>query len=59
MDAVSKLPTKRELYAILASTLNAPITNLARALNAMPTKLARTVDALREQRTEPAAEVTE
>lgn len=55
MDAVSKLPTKRELYAILASTLNAPITNLARALNAMPTKLARTVDALREQKSETAA----
>ena len=52
MDSLSKLPTKRELYAILASTLNAPITNLARALNAVPTKLARTVDALREQRTE-------
>lgn len=52
MDAVSKLPTKHELYAILAATLNAPISNLARALNAVPTKLARTVDALREQRTE-------
>lgn len=55
MDAVSKLPTKHELYAILAATLNTPISNLARALNAMPTKLARTVDALREQRTEPSA----
>lgn len=49
MDVVSKLPTKKELYAQVASTLNAPIAKLARVLNAMPTKLVRTVDALREK----------
>jgi large subunit ribosomal protein L10 len=50
MDAVSKLPSKRELQARLASVLNAPIVKLARVLNAMPVKFVRTVDALREQR---------
>ncbi len=52
IDAVSKLPTKRELQAQLAATLNAPIVKLARALNASPVKFVRTVDALREKRSE-------
>ncbi|MHB9031396.1 MAG: 50S ribosomal protein L10, partial [Candidatus Latescibacterota bacterium] len=52
MEAVSKLPTKRELHAQVASALNAPIVKLARVLNAMPIKFVRTVDALREQRSE-------
>ena len=52
MEIVSKLPTKRELYAQVASALNAPMVKLARVLNALPTKLVRTVDALRESKTE-------
>jgi large subunit ribosomal protein L10 len=48
--AISKLPTKMELYAQVASVLNAPIVKLARVLNAVPTKFVRTVDALREQK---------
>lgn len=55
MEDVSKLPTKRELYGLVASALNAPIVKFARVLNAMPTKLVRTVDALREQREGDAA----
>ena len=47
MDEVSKLPTKKELYGMLASTLNAPIVKLARTLNALPVKLVRTVDAVK------------
>lgn len=52
MEAVSKLPTKRELHAQVAAALNAPIVKLARTLNAVPSKFVRTVDALREQRSE-------
>lgn len=51
MEIVSKLPTKRELFAKVASALNAPMVKLARVLNAVPTKLVRTVDALREKKT--------
>ncbi len=52
MEVVSKLPTKRELYARVASALNAPMVKLASVLNAVPTKLVRTVDALREKKTQ-------
>jgi large subunit ribosomal protein L10 len=52
MDIISKLPTKRELYAQVASALNAPMVKLAVVLNALPTKLVRTVDALRESKAE-------
>ncbi len=48
--AISKLPTKQELYAKTASVLLAPIAKFARVLNALPVKFVRTVDALREQR---------
>jgi large subunit ribosomal protein L10 len=51
---LSKLPSLQELYAQVASTLNAPIVNMARSLNAVPTKLARTVDALRVKKEEEA-----
>lgn len=51
MEIVSKLPTKHELYAQVASALNAPMVKLAMVLNALPTKLVRTVDALREKKT--------
>jgi large subunit ribosomal protein L10 len=49
MDAVSKLPTKRELHARVAGVLKAPIVKLAQTLNAVPTTFVRTVDALREK----------
>lgn len=50
MEMVSKLPTKRELQARVASALNAPIVQLARVLNSMQTKFVCTLDALREKR---------
>ena len=52
LERLSKLPSKQELYAQVASTLNSPITKLARTLNAMPVKFVRTVDALRQKREE-------
>jgi large subunit ribosomal protein L10 len=50
MDAVSKLPTKRELQARVAAALNAPIIKLAQVLNAVPSTFVRTLDALLEQK---------
>ena len=47
---ISKLPTKHELYAQVASALNAPMVKFARTLNALPVKFVRTVDALREKK---------
>ena len=55
IEAVSKLPTKHELYGQVASVLNAPMVNIARVLNAVPTKFVRTVDAVKSQREEQAA----
>jgi len=50
IEVISKLPTKKELQARLASVLNAPIVKLARVLNAVPTKFVRTLVALKESR---------
>ena len=55
IEAISKLPTKIELQAKLASVLNAPMVNIARVLNAVPTKFVRIVDAVREKKSEDAA----
>jgi large subunit ribosomal protein L10 len=45
--SLSKLPPKQELYARLASSLNASIVKLAVSLNALPSNLVRTLDAVR------------
>jgi len=50
VEAISKLPTQKELQAKLASVLNAPIVKLARVLNAVPTKFVRTLVALKESK---------
>lgn len=50
ISAISKLPSKLELQAKLASVLNAPIVKLARTLNAAPVKLALTIKALEEKK---------
>ncbi len=50
IEAISKLPSKKQLQARVASALNAPIVKLARVLNAMPQKLAATVKALEDKR---------
>ena len=50
VETLSKLPTKIELQAKVAATLNAPIVKLAKVVNALPLKLARLVDAVREKK---------
>ena len=50
LEAISVLPTKRELHTKVVSVLNAPIVRFARALNAVPEKFTRTVNALKEKK---------
>lgn len=50
IEAISKLPGKQELYAQVATILNAPLVKLAQTVNALPLKFVRTVDAVREKR---------
>jgi large subunit ribosomal protein L10 len=50
VEAISKLPGRNELYAILMGTMNAPLTNMAYALNGIVTKLVRTVQAVAESK---------
>ncbi len=52
ITAISKLPTKLELQAKIASALNAPIVKMAQTLNALPVKFARTVQALADKKAE-------
>jgi len=49
VEAISKLPTKKELHGLVASALNAPIVKMARSLNALPIKLAQTLQALADK----------
>lgn len=55
IEAISKLPTKLELYGKVASALNAPIVKLAQTLNGVPVKFVRTVDAVREKKSAEAS----
>ncbi|MBN1836281.1 MAG: 50S ribosomal protein L10 [Spirochaetales bacterium] len=50
VEAISKLPAREMLYAILMGTMNAPLTNLLYAMNGVVTKLVRTVQAVAEQK---------
>jgi len=49
IKAISKLPSKLELQARVASALNAPMVKFAQTLNALPVKLALTIKALEEK----------
>ena len=49
IEKISKLPNKQELYAKVASSLNAPIVKLAMTLNAVPQKFVRIVDVLKKK----------
>jgi large subunit ribosomal protein L10 len=46
--ALSKLPSKEELYAKLLATLMAPITSVVRALNGVPTKVVQVLAAVKD-----------
>ncbi|MBD3396700.1 MAG: 50S ribosomal protein L10 [Chitinivibrionales bacterium] len=52
LERLSKMPSKQELYAQVASALNSPMVKFAQTLNAVPTKFVRTVDAVRAKREE-------
>lgn len=48
ITALSKLPSKEELYAKLLATLMAPVTNVVRALNGVPTKIVQVLAAIKD-----------
>lgn len=50
IEALSKLPSKEELYAKMLGTLQAPATNLVRVLQAVPQKLAMALKAISEKK---------
>jgi large subunit ribosomal protein L10 len=50
VEAISKLPGRDELYAMLMGTMNAPLTNMIYAMNGVITKLVRTVQAVAESK---------
>ena len=52
VEAISKLPGRSELYAILMGTMNAPLTNLVYAMSGIVTKLVRTVQAVADSKGE-------
>ena len=52
VEAISKLPGRNELYAMLMGTMNAPLTNLVNVLDGIVTKLVRTVQAVAESKEE-------
>jgi large subunit ribosomal protein L10 len=50
VEAISKLPARNDLYAILMGTMNAPLTNLVYAMSGIATKLVRTLQAVAESK---------
>lgn len=50
MEAISKLPSRDELYAMLMGTMNAPLTNMVYVMSGVITKLVRTVQAVAESK---------
>jgi large subunit ribosomal protein L10 len=50
VEAISRLPGRLELLAILLGTLNAPLRNLMYAMKGVSSKLVRTLQALVEQK---------
>ncbi len=51
---LAKLPSRQELLAQLAATLQAPIAKFVRTLNEVPGKFARTLAAVRDRKQQPA-----
>lgn len=50
VEAISRLPARNDLYAILMGTLNAPVTSLVYAMSGIATKLVRTLQAVAESK---------
>jgi large subunit ribosomal protein L10 len=50
VEAISKLPPREQLYAILMGTMNAPLRNLLYAMNGVGTKLVRTLQAVADKK---------
>ena len=50
IEALSKLPGRRGLLAMLMSTMNAPLRNLMYAMNGVSSKLVRTLAAVAEKK---------
>ncbi len=46
VEAISRLPGRDQLYAMLMGTMNAPLTNLVYTMGAILTKLVRTLQAV-------------
>jgi large subunit ribosomal protein L10 len=53
--ALSKVPSKEELYAKMMGSINSPVTGVAMATNAVVAGLARVIDAVAKQKAEQAA----
>jgi large subunit ribosomal protein L10 len=54
VKVLATMPSREELLAKLAGTLQAPIVKLARTLNEVPGKFVRTLAALRDAKEKPA-----
>ena len=50
VEAISRLPGRDELYAMLMGTMNAPLANMVYVMNGVITKLVRTVQAVAESK---------
>jgi large subunit ribosomal protein L10 len=50
VEALSRLPGRKELLAILMGTINAPLRNMMSAMNGVASKLVRTLAAVAEQK---------
>lgn len=53
--ALSKVPSKEELYARMMGSMNSPLTGIAMCTNGVATGLARCIDGLAKQKAEAAA----
>jgi large subunit ribosomal protein L10 len=49
VEALSRLPGRLDLLAMLAGTMNAPLRNMMYAMNGVPTKLVRTLAAVADK----------
>ena len=50
IEALSRLPGRRELLAMLLGTMNAPLRNMMNAMNGVASKLVRTLAAVAEKK---------